>query len=43
MPEKEEKEKNKKYSSVQDYQVLEDIEHIRKRPGNYIGSTDEQG
>ncbi|RHZ35471.1 DNA gyrase subunit A [endosymbiont GvMRE of Glomus versiforme] len=42
MPEKEEK-RRKKYSSVQDYQVLEDIEHIRKRPGNYIGSTDEQG
>jgi DNA gyrase/topoisomerase IV subunit B len=40
MPEKKDK---KKYSSVQDYQVLEDIEHIRKRPGNYIGSTDEQG
>jgi DNA gyrase subunit B len=36
-------EKEKKYSSAKDYQVLEDIEHIRKRPGNYIGSTDEQG
>nr|CAG8443501.1 13422_t:CDS:2 [Entrophospora candida] len=38
-----EKKSKKKYSSAQDYKVLEDIEHIRKRPGNYIGSTDEQG
>jgi len=37
-----EKEK-KKYSQVGEYQLLEDIAHIRLRPGNYIGSTDEKG
>ena len=36
------KDKNK-YSSAEDYQILEEIEHVRKRPVQYIGSTDEQG
>jgi DNA gyrase subunit B len=35
--------KKKQYSSVEDYRVLEEIEHVRRYPGNYIGSTDEQG
>src|SRR5256885_12204952 len=42
MAEKETKDK-RKYSSVEDYQVLEEIKHVREYPGNYIGSTDEQG
>jgi DNA gyrase subunit B len=31
------------YSSAEDYQILEEIEHVRRYPGNYIGSTNEQG
>src|SRR5438034_10620256 len=42
MAEKKAKDKNQ-YSSVEDYQVLEEIKHVRRYPGNYIGSTDEQG
>ncbi|MCE8163474.1 MAG: ATP-binding protein [Candidatus Moeniiplasma glomeromycotorum] len=42
MAEKKKKEENQ-YSSAEDYQVLEEIEHVRRYPGNYIGSTSEQG
>ncbi|CAG8542024.1 371_t:CDS:2 [Racocetra persica] len=36
-------EKKKDQYSAKDIQVLENIEAVRKRPGMYVGSTDEQG
>ena len=40
----EKKAKNKnQFSEVEDYKRLEEIEHVREYPGNYIGSTDERG
>jgi DNA gyrase/topoisomerase IV subunit B len=42
MAEKKTKDKSQ-YSKAEDYQILEEIEHVRRRPGQYIGSTDEQG
>ena len=43
MENKNKKEDKNQFSKIEDYELLEDIEHVRKHPGNYIGSTDEQG